>query len=175
MSNYCWAWNDWNAIAVETFDILPFLGPVASDAPRSFFIMGNNYGTTSKFPPGTFVYTIDPDLHNNLPGTIVATVTAKDSNPDSGTGMTVSLPGFNPTGTHKQMFRFNRPDGTGNRELDALLVWNQVVGTSTPPPPPPPPDRCAGLVGQSGVFSVAGIPFLATITSTTCTFSAVVQ
>jgi hypothetical protein len=178
ISAYCWAWGDWNAIVTETFDMLPIMGPVASDAPATFTVFGKNYGTNeSALLPATFLYTIDPDLHNNNPGTIVTSQTAPaNQNPDIGMTIQATLPGLNPVGTHKQMFRYMRPAADGIRELDSLLVWSQAVSSSTPPPPPPPPpDRCAGLVGQSGVVAVGGVPFLVTVTSTTCAATAVVQ
>jgi hypothetical protein len=138
----------WQSNVAEFLQILPVLGPITPGTPWVMRFSGYNYGASKNIPPGTLEVRYDADIHNGIPGTTIFSVDGTDT-----TIKNVTLPDNVPDGLHKLMWRWNRPNFGGDKELDSILVFNVTVGPggvaqppnlqpiSPPPPPPPPPPQ----------------------------------
>jgi hypothetical protein len=124
----------WQQNQMEFLQILPTLGPVTPGLPWQMVPIAYNYGGTTGLPPGTFELRLDPDFHNNIPGTVLLSSTHGDSAAPALDKF--SVPDNVPDGPHKLTWMWRRPNMAGDKELDALLVFNVTVGPGGVAQPP---------------------------------------
>ncbi len=167
----------WQSNLIYFSEALPILGPVSPEMPWRVQAVAYNYSPPlSLLPPGITEVHVDPDLHNLVPGTLIASA--------SGFKVSKSIypPVDIPDGLHKVKFAWRRPNFVGDKELTSILVlpitvglggaaqqtgltWNTETGAVSPPPPPPPSSNKLLTLVASKTTVAVGEPYTLTVTT----------